>query len=71
MSKLPEDWIKDVILSPVINNGQELSLGQAIRYFQDDFDILGTSPGMFTDYSFGTIIKAIIWNSLIKKDLVC
>ena len=52
MSKLPEDWIKDVILSPVINNGQELSLGQAIRYFQDDFDILGTSPGMFTDYSW-------------------
>lgn len=52
MSKLPEDWIKDIILSPVINNGLELSLAQAIEYFQEDFEILGTSPGMFTDYSW-------------------
>lgn len=52
MSKLPEDWVKDIIVSPVVNNGIELSLGQAIRMFQDDFDILGTSPQMFTDYSW-------------------
>ncbi len=52
MSKLPEDWVKDIIVSPVINNGIELSLGQAIQYFQDDFEILGTSPQMFTDYSW-------------------
>lgn len=52
MSKLPEDWVKDIILNPVINNGIELGLGQAIHYFQEDFEILGTSPQMFTDYSW-------------------
>lgn len=52
MSKLPEDWVKDIIVSPMINNGIELSLGQAIRMFQEEFDILGTSPQLFTDYSW-------------------
>ncbi len=52
MSRLPEDWVRDIILNPGINNGIEFSLGQAIEYFGQDFDILGTSPIMFTDYSW-------------------
>ncbi len=52
VSKLPEDWVKDVILNPVVNNEMELSIAQAIRYFEEDFEILGASPQMFTDYSW-------------------
>lgn len=52
VSKLPEDWVKDNMLVPSEQNERELSLARAIRYFQDDFDILGTSPHMFTDYSW-------------------
>ncbi len=52
VSKLPEDWVKDIILNPEVNNEMELSLAQAIQYFGEDFEILGSSPQMFTDYSW-------------------
>lgn len=52
VSKLPEGWVMDNILSPAVNNGEELSVSKAIQYFDKDFDILGTSPQMFTDYSW-------------------
>lgn len=52
VSKIPEDWVKDNILVPTIDYGQEFSLSRAMQYFEDDFEILGTSPQMFTDYSW-------------------
>lgn len=51
-SKLPEEWVKDIILNPVISSGLELTFAQAIQYAKNDFEILGTSPSMFTDYSW-------------------
>ncbi len=52
MSRKPEDWVQDQILNPALVNGMELSLLQAIDYFGEEFDILGSSPQMFTDYSW-------------------
>lgn len=52
VSRNAKDWVQDQILSPTIINGMELSLMQAVEYFGDEFDILGCSPQMFTDYSW-------------------
>lgn len=52
MSKLPEDWVRDNILNPAVHSGVEFSLSHAIQYFREDFEVLGTSPQMFTDYSW-------------------
>ncbi len=52
VSKLPEDWVRDIILNPEIVNEAEFTLADAISYFEKDFEILGSSPHMFTDYSW-------------------
>lgn len=52
VSRRPEDWVRDQILNPVGINGTEMSISQAIDYFGDEFDVLGGSPAMFTDYSW-------------------
>lgn len=52
VSRNAKEWVQDQILNPAGINGIELSLVQAIEYFGDDFDILGSSPRMFTDYSW-------------------
>lgn len=51
-SRLPVDYIRDNFLNPSYANGNELSLIQAIHLFGDEFDVLGTSPSMFVDYSW-------------------
>lgn len=62
-SKRPEDWVKETVLNPEVTNGMELTFSQAIQYFGKDFDVLNTSPQMFTDYSWN---KDIWYN--YKKD---
>ena len=52
VSRSPVDWVQDQILDTPNVNGVELSLSQTIDYFGDGFDILGSSPQMFTDYSW-------------------
>jgi len=52
VSRSAKDWVQDQILNPAGVNGMELSLLQAIEYFEKEFDILGSSPHMFTDYSW-------------------
>ncbi len=52
VSKLPEDWVKDNMLNPAVHVGKEFTLSHAIQFFESDFDILGSSPHMFTDYSW-------------------
>lgn len=52
VSRSAKEWVQDQILNPAALNGMELSLTQAIEYFGDGFDILGSSPRMFTDYSW-------------------
>lgn len=52
VSRSPKEWVQDQILNPAGVNGMELSLIQAIKYFGEDFDVLGCSPKMFTDYSW-------------------
>ena len=52
VSRSPKEWVQDQILNPAAVNGTELTLIQAIAYFGDEFDVLGSSPRMFTDYSW-------------------
>ena len=52
VSRSAEDWVRDMILNPAGSNNLELSINQAIRLFEEDFDVLGSSPNMFTDYSW-------------------
>lgn len=52
VSRPAEDWVQDNILNPAASNKIVLSLGQAIGYFREKFEVLGTSPRMFTDYSW-------------------
>lgn len=52
VSRSAKEWVQDQILNPAGINGTELSLVQAIEYFGEKFDILGSSPQMFTDYSW-------------------
>ncbi len=51
-SRTPRQWVWDVIFNPVLTNGEEMSISQAISLFGDDVDVLGSSPSMFTDYSW-------------------
>ena len=52
VSRSAEDWVKDMVLNPAGSNNLELSINQAIQLFEENFDILGSSPNMFTDYSW-------------------
>ena len=52
VSRSAKEWVQDQILDTTNVNGMELSLWQAINYFSEDFDVLGCSPRMFTDYSW-------------------
>lgn len=52
VSRSAKDWVQDQIMNPVNVNGTELTMLQAIEYFENGFDVLGCSPQMFTDYSW-------------------
>lgn len=52
VSRSAKEWVQDQILDAPNVNGVELSLLQAIDYFAEEFDVLGCSPRMFTDYSW-------------------
>lgn len=51
VSRSPREWVQDQILNPAFLN-MDFSMSQAIDYFGDEYDILGTSPNIFTDYSW-------------------
>lgn len=61
VSRKPEDWVRDQLLNPVAVNGTSLSIIDAIHYFGDEFEVLGGSPRIFTDYSW---YKDIWYNNL-------
>lgn len=52
VSRPAEDWVQDNILNPVVNDNFELSMLQAICLFGEGYDVLGSSPQMFVDYSW-------------------
>lgn len=50
MSRTVEDWIEDQFFYPI---GHELmTMGKAIEYYRDKFDVLGASQNIFVDYSW-------------------
>ena len=52
VSRSVEDWVQDQLLCPTINLPELLSLKDAIELFGEDYEVLGSSPNMFTDYSW-------------------
>lgn len=52
VSRSAEEWVQDLILNPAVVNGVKMTLMEAIDYFGENFDILGSSPCIFTDYSW-------------------
>lgn len=50
-SRLLEDWVIDQFFTPSIN-AQCFSMGECIKEFGETFAFLGSSPSMFTDYSW-------------------
>lgn len=57
MSRLPEDWVKDQLLNPCVVCKHLLSLKEAINFYNDRFDVLGSSQNIFTDYSWYKDLK--------------
>ena len=51
VSRPAKDWIEDNIFNPAFSNGCEFSVGDALEVFSD-FDLLGSSPHIFTNYSW-------------------
>ncbi len=50
MSRKVEDWIEDQFFYPI---GRELmTMGKAMEYYRDRFDVLGASQNIFVDYSW-------------------
>jgi 2-polyprenyl-3-methyl-5-hydroxy-6-metoxy-1,4-benzoquinol methylase len=53
-SRPVEDWVQDTLLNPWSKQNDDIlfSISECISSFGPDFDLLGTSPSMFTDYSW-------------------
>ena len=52
MSRSAEDWIEDQILAPCFLKQDCMTMGMAIEYYKDDFDVLGSSQNIFVDHSW-------------------
>lgn len=50
-SRLVEDWVIDAFLNPA-SYGKMFGIDDCIHEFRDEFDILGSSPSMFTNFSW-------------------
>lgn len=51
VSRPAKDWVEDNILNPVVTAGNTFSMGDALDVFEQ-FDLLGASPQIFTNYSW-------------------
>lgn len=52
MSRPVKDWVEDQILCTSDYSGHLMNLKEAISEYKTDFDILGTSQNIFTDWSW-------------------
>lgn len=52
MSRNAKQWVQDNILNPAVTNENELSLIDAMDFFGEDYVVMGTSPSIFTDWSW-------------------
>lgn len=50
VSRAIEDWIEDQFFYPIGN--ELMTIGKAIDYYKDTFDVLGASQNIFVDYSW-------------------
>jgi ubiquinone/menaquinone biosynthesis C-methylase UbiE len=47
-----EDWVTDQFINPAINCVNLMGMDKCIEYFTDEFELLGSSPRLFEDYSW-------------------
>jgi len=63
VSRPARDWVQDNLLNPAIVTGNEFTFIDAMKMFGEDYDVLGSSPNMFTDFSW---YKNVVFD--YKKD---
>lgn len=51
VSRPAKDWVQDTIFNPTMYNNT-MSMVRVIDFFGNEYDILGSSPNIFTDYSW-------------------
>ena len=73
VSRPPKDWVQDQLLNPTGANGEYMSLAEATTLFGEEFYVLGSSPRIFTDYSWYKDIwfdtKQAIYDEFRQKNL--
>ncbi len=52
MNKTRRTYIADMFFDNFILNGAQMNIVDAIEFFQEEFDVLGSSQNIFTDYSW-------------------
>lgn len=52
MTRPAIDWVQDQMIGPMILHDSPMNLKDAIALCEDEFDVLGASQNIFTDYSW-------------------
>lgn len=52
MNKTHKDYVADQFFCGLVQNGAQMNMLDAINVFYEDFDVLGASQNIFTDYSW-------------------
>ena len=52
VSRPVKDWVEDNILNPALVCGNYMSLLDAAQLFGEDFEVIGSSPDMFCDWTW-------------------
>lgn len=67
VSRSAEDWVQDQLMCTAINIKEMFSLVDAIGMFNQTYDIMGSSPHMFTDYSWYKNVDYNVRENYIKQ----
>ena len=52
VSRPIEDWVQDQFLNPAFTNGVKWTIADAIKAFSPEFEVLGSSPQILSDWSW-------------------
>lgn len=65
-SRPVEDWVIDLFLNPA-GYGELFSIIDCIKVFGNDFELMGSSPSMFTNYSWYKNVDFDFSNSIVEQ----
>jgi hypothetical protein len=67
VSRSAKDWVQDQILCSAINIKELFSLEDALHLFDSSYEMLGSSPQMFTDYSWYKDVNYDVKEDYLKQ----